>query len=189
MSQGLDIKDLDEYVKIAKHFPLDFFTHRIHNADVLISHGSITPNRNNSDDIGMQTSKLPMVFDTRSEKDMDEIMRKEYPEGSVVILLPWRDLGWGLCNMLTIGRSKNCAIYINDGRVSKLHGYFKHTDREGLVYFDNKSTNGTFIRKEELKPETPTPIPYESSIVIANKYKLTYHSAETFYKKVLAKFK
>jgi len=46
--------------------------------------------------------------------------------------------------MITVGRSANNDILLDDKAVSKVHGYFKRTDFRWWIH-DQPSTNGTFV--------------------------------------------
>lgn len=180
--------DLDAYIREARHFPVDFFCKRHENADFLVSHGPIIVLK--EDESGMITQKLPnFAFATQSGGSVEDLVRKEYPAGSVVFELPWHNMDPLLKSMLVIGRAPNAAIHIKDVNVSKFHGYFSLDRQTGLVYVDQKSTNGTRINGKRAEPETKITIKYDDTIVLAGKYKFTYHSSETFYKRVLEKLK
>jgi pSer/pThr/pTyr-binding forkhead associated (FHA) protein len=46
--------------------------------------------------------------------------------------------------MITVGRSPNNDIVLEDKSVSKVHGWFKRTDFRWWIH-DQPSTNGTFV--------------------------------------------
>lgn len=57
---------------------------------------------------------------------------------------------------VSIGRTPNNDIVIDDGSVSRFHAVLKHDERSGeWSLADANSSNGTFVRGERLKPETP----------------------------------
>ncbi len=66
---------------------------------------------------------------------------------------------------ITVGRTRNNDVVVEDNSVSRFHAYFVCDLRSGqwrLV--DAESSNGTFLNEVALVPNTPTPVPDRSRI-------------------------
>ncbi|MBX3313592.1 MAG: DUF3662 domain-containing protein [Actinobacteria bacterium] len=60
-------------------------------------------------------------------------------------------------SILTLGRSRDRDITVDDNRVSRAHLRFERQQR-GWVVVDEGSANGTLVRNERVEPGRPTPI-------------------------------
>lgn len=60
---------------------------------------------------------------------------------------------------ITVGRTANCDVVVNERSVSKLHALFwPHEDLEHWAVSDARSANGTFLGGRRLAPLDRTPI-------------------------------
>ena len=77
--------------------------------------------------------------------------------------------------MITIGRSQNNDIVLDDKAVSKVHGYFVKTDFRWWVH-DQPSTNGTFVDESRVPPGG-LPIADGSKISLGPRLTFSFYTA------------
>jgi len=84
---------------------------------------------------------------------------------------------------IMIGRySKNDIVFHNKD-ISRFHAYLlgKSSDSKYFI-IDNKSTNGTFLNKEKIKPHQPYELRSGYEITFGPKTRVVYFSSSAFYK-------
>jgi len=59
---------------------------------------------------------------------------------------------------ITVGRTRNNDVVINDERISRFHAFFQARDG-AWVLSDAGSKNGTFVDANKLDPRKPCPLP------------------------------
>jgi len=52
--------------------------------------------------------------------------------------------------MWTMGRDRNCAIYLGDRRLSRRHAAIRYFEGQGFYLIDFKSTNGSYVNGERI---------------------------------------
>lgn len=77
--------------------------------------------------------------------------------------------------MITVGRSKNNDIILDDKAVSKVHGYFVRTDFRWWIH-DQPSTNGTFLDESRVGA-SGIPISDGSKISFGPRLVFSFYSA------------
>ncbi|MDQ3266624.1 MAG: FHA domain-containing protein [Myxococcota bacterium] len=66
---------------------------------------------------------------------------------------------------ITVGRTRNNDIVVEDNSVSRFHAYFVSDLRTGTwTLVDAESSNGTLLEEVALQPRTPTPVPDRSRV-------------------------
>jgi hypothetical protein len=89
-----------------------------------------------------------------SQQDRDALLaplRKRRPSAEIaLIVLPVRKVQEAFPSMITVGRTSNNDVVIEDVQVSKFHAFFK-INGEQLELADAGSRNGTFIGKLRLE--------------------------------------
>jgi hypothetical protein len=73
---------------------------------------------------------------------------------SNVMILAVRKVQEAFPSMITVGRSANNDVVIDDRQISKLHAFFKN-DGDKLELFDAGSRNGTFVGSTQIKRKDP----------------------------------
>jgi hypothetical protein len=68
------------------------------------------------------------------------------------MILPVKKVQEAFPSMITVGRTANNDLVIEDRQISKMHAYFKN-DGDKLELFDAGSRNGTFVGSTQIKPK------------------------------------
>lgn len=79
---------------------------------------------------------------------------------------------------ITVGRTKNNDIWINDERISRFHAYFRLQDGAWMLS-DAGSRNGTFIDGVQLDSRRPKPLP-DRALLDFGGYRVRYFSPTAF---------
>ena len=99
------------------------------------------------------TKEEPLLFATRPG---DRIKRPA--PGQAVFYAVSKSAKNAFADEVTVGRTANNDITIEDNSVSRFHAYLA-PDKKGVwSLVDAKSTMGTFLSGKKLKPKTPVPI-------------------------------
>lgn len=66
---------------------------------------------------------------------------------------------------ITLGRTANNDIEIDDPSVSRFHAFFQLDEQSGIWHVvDAESSNGTWLEGERLTPKRPAPLPDRASL-------------------------
>jgi hypothetical protein len=79
---------------------------------------------------------------------------------------------------VTIGRTNNNDVVLEDASVSRFHAYFEQADGQWVVV-DAGSRNGSFISGKKLPGRTPTPL-FNGMVLRIGTVKLTFLSSAGF---------
>ncbi|HEY3449506.1 MAG TPA: FHA domain-containing protein [Myxococcales bacterium] len=79
---------------------------------------------------------------------------------------------------ITVGRTKNNDLWINDERISRFHAYFRLQDG-GWMLSDAGSRNGTFMDGAQLDARRPKPLP-ERALLDFGGYRVRYFMPQAF---------
>jgi len=72
---------------------------------------------------------------------------------AMLLILPLRKAeGHPFPERISVGRAMNCDVVIRDPSVSKLHGHFRDIGTDAAFFTDAKSSNGTRVDGELIKP-------------------------------------
>lgn len=81
--------------------------------------------------------------------------------------------------MITVGRTSNNDVVLNDVTISRFHAYFKKADGSWLVC-DSGSKNGTRIGDQRLDARKETPI-QSRTIVKLGELRATFYTSDDLY--------
>src|SRR5439155_10339301 len=70
------------------------------------------------------------------------------------MILPVKKVQEAFPSMITIGRSPNNDVVIDDRQISKFHAFFK-SEGNRLELFDAGSRNGTYVGRAQIKHKAP----------------------------------
>jgi pSer/pThr/pTyr-binding forkhead associated (FHA) protein len=106
---------------------------------------------------------------------------KEFPEGQVVVeIYPLaKKPGASFADRITIGRTPNNDIAINDHSVSRLHAYVRQDGGRWIVA-DAGSKNGSWLRGRALEPRKEQPLPTHAILRIGEVDLTFYVAADLF---------
>ncbi len=106
---------------------------------------------------------------------------KELPDGHVVVeIYPLaKKPGASFADRITIGRTPNNDIAINDHSVSRLHAYVR-LDGQRWVVADAGSKNGSWLRGRTLEPRKEQPL-MTHAIVRIGEVDLTFYVASDLF--------
>ena len=82
---------------------------------------------------------------------------------------------------VTLGRTANNDITIEDNSVSRFHAYFAPDKSGGWSLIDAKSTAGTFVAGKRLEPKTPVAV-QPGSMLAVGEVELRFLDPDAFYK-------
>lgn len=82
---------------------------------------------------------------------------------------------------VTVGRTSNNDIVLDDNSVSRFHAWLEHDERQGWVVVDAGSRNGTWVGARKLGPRAPAPLTSGVKLRVGV-IELTYFSSEGFLK-------
>lgn len=81
---------------------------------------------------------------------------------------------------VTLGRTRNNDLTIDDPSVSRFHAYFQRDEQSGIWHVvDAKSHNGTFCNGSRIPPGRPAPLSDELSLQVGSVL-LHYFSPDAF---------
>jgi pSer/pThr/pTyr-binding forkhead associated (FHA) protein len=132
------------------------------------------------------TKEEPLLFATRPG---DRIKRPA--PGQAVFYVVAKSVKNAFADEVTLGRTANNDITIEDNSVSRFHAYLS-PDKKGPVagrtgqqgawsLVDAKSTMGTFLSGKQLKPKTPVPIASGTTFKVGE-VELQFLDVEGFWK-------
>lgn len=84
---------------------------------------------------------------------------------------------------ITVGRTDNNDVVIDDNSVSRFHAYFQQDRKAGWVLVDAESKNGTWVDAVKLSPSKPVPVSDGAKIRVGD-VDLVFLSPETFLARV-----
>lgn len=82
---------------------------------------------------------------------------------------------------VTIGRTSNNDIVLEDASVSRFHAWLESTDRQGWTVVDAGSRNGTYVSGKKLVAKAPSALTSGSKLKVGT-IELTFLTAEGFVK-------
>jgi hypothetical protein len=108
------------------------------------------------------TREAPLLFSTRAGQKS-----KRPSPGRAVFFFVEKSVKNAFADEVTVGRTKNNDIAIEENSVSRFHAYFA-PDQNGKLWsvVDAKSTAGTFVAGKRLLPKTPVSLSNEMRIRI-----------------------
>lgn len=80
---------------------------------------------------------------------------------------------------ITVGRTANNDIVLDDQSVSRFHAYLQQDERSEWTLTDAGSRNGSFVSGRRLSSKTPAPLA-NGSVVRIGAVQLTFYSAQGF---------
>jgi pSer/pThr/pTyr-binding forkhead associated (FHA) protein len=110
------------------------------------------------------TKEAPLLFATRAgEKN------KHPAPGRAMFFFVEKSVKNAFADEVTVGRTANNDITIEENSVSRFHAYFKPGGKGApWTLVDAKSTAGTFVGGKRLAPRTPVSISSEMSLRIGD---------------------
>jgi hypothetical protein len=72
-----------------------------------------------------------------------------------ILVLPVKKVQPSFPSMITVGRTQNNDLVIEDGEISKFHAFFR-VSPSGVELADAGSRNGTFVQQRRLEPKGPS---------------------------------
>jgi len=97
------------------------------------------------------------------------------PEVDLEVYPLTKKAGASFADRITIGRTPNNDVVINDSSVSRLHAYIRR-DATGWVVADGGSKNGSSLRGERLEPRREKPLP-SRTVLRLGEVELTFYTA------------
>jgi len=80
---------------------------------------------------------------------------------------------------ITVGRTANNDIVLDDQSVSRFHAYLQQDERQEWTLTDAGSRNGSFVSGRRLPAKTPSPLA-NAAVVRIGAVQLTFYSAQGF---------
>lgn len=80
---------------------------------------------------------------------------------------------------ITVGRTANNDIVLDDQSVSRFHAYLQQDERQEWTLTDAGSRNGSFVSGRRLHAKTPSPLA-NAAVVRIGAVQLTFYSAQGF---------
>ena len=103
-----------------------------------------------------ETPEAPLLFSTRAGQ------QKSRPgKGSSMFFFVKKSVKNAFADEVTLGRTANNDITIEDNSVSRFHAYFAPDKTGGWSLVDAKSTSGTYLAGKKLQPRTPVALKNE----------------------------
>jgi hypothetical protein len=125
---------------------------------------------------GSHTLTVDEDFPEEPEVDGTLPYGKELPPETDLDVYPLaKKAGASFADRITIGRTLNNDIVINDSSVSRLHAYIRR-DASGWVVADAGSKNGSWLRGERLEARREKPLPSRAMLRIGE-VELTFYTA------------
>ena len=81
---------------------------------------------------------------------------------------------------ITVGRTENNDIVLEDNSVSRFHAYFQQDSNQGWKLFDADSSLGTWVGPLKLVPKRPHPLPEMARLRFGN-LELFYFMPDRFF--------
>lgn len=85
---------------------------------------------------------------TQLSADMLRAVLDDGEHDTAVLALPVRRKPGSAFRFISVGRTSNCDVTVNDASVSKLHAIIRETDDGAFTIEDAGSANGTFVDDE-----------------------------------------
>lgn len=82
---------------------------------------------------------------------------------------------------VTVGRTSNNDVVLDDSSVSRFHAWFEREDFGEWFIADAGSRNGTWVQSRKLTPRTPSKL-FTGHRIRIGVVELTFHTAEGFLK-------
>lgn len=80
---------------------------------------------------------------------------------------------------ITVGRTENNDVALDDNSVSRFHAYFQEDPKKGWQLIDAESRNGTWVDGEQLTGKKPKPVKAGTKLRFGS-IDMTVYSPETF---------
>lgn len=80
---------------------------------------------------------------------------------------------------ITVGRTANNDIVLDDQSVSRFHAYLQQDERQEWTLTDAGSRNGSFVSGRRLSAKTPVPLA-NAAVVRIGAVQVTFYSAQGF---------
>lgn len=97
-----------------------------------------------------EAPEAPLLFSTRAGQP-----GKRPGKGSSMFFVVKKSVKNAFADEVTLGRTANNDITIEDNSVSRFHAYFAPDKAGGWSLVDAKSTSGTFLGGQKLSPRAP----------------------------------
>jgi hypothetical protein len=107
--------------------------------------------------------------ETTGELKLSELQRwrRDTPGSTRPLVLPVRKIKTGFPSMITIGRTPNNDVVVEDGHISRFHAYFRALGERWEIA-DAGSRNGTFVGARRLvAKEESAPLSFGDKLVFA----------------------
>ena len=166
-----NLKDI--YIRDAKLLAKDEFIQK-YNHPFLIQY---------SESSSSEQASKKMTFSTISVKNLDDLikqassMSKKVIEQAFPIAKSDRN---PFAGKITVGRTNNHDLIIQDASISKFQGYFETENKIQFTFVDKGSTNGTTVNGEKLEPSVPRFLK-DRDLIVFSTVKFTYYSPRAAY--------
>jgi hypothetical protein len=124
------------------------------------------------------TTTVTMDQDYPDEHQVDETLpfgKDLPPEVDLEVYPLTKKAGASFADRITIGRTDNNDVLINDSSVSRLHAYIRR-DAGGWIIADGGSKNGSWLRGVQLEPRRETALP-SRTVLRLGEVELTFYTA------------
>lgn len=108
------------------------------------------------------TPEAPLLFSTRAGQ------AKRPGKGSPMFFFVQKSVKNAFADEVTLGRTANNDITIEDNSVSRFHAYFAPDKAGGWSLVDAKSTSGTFLGGKRLEPRAPATLKNEVRLKVGD---------------------
>jgi len=127
-------------------------------------------------DIAMGTQTLTIEEDYPEEPDHTLPYGKEMPSETDLEVYPLaKKAGASFQDRITIGRTSNNDVVLNDTSVSRLHAYIRR-DGQGWIVADAGSKNGSWLRGTQLDARREIALP-SRAVIKLGEVELTFYTA------------
>ena len=109
-----------------------------------------------------ETPEAPLLFSTRAGQKTKRPRR-----GTPLFFFVRKSVKNAFADEVTLGRTANNDITIEDNSVSRFHAYFAPV-KKGWTLVDAKSTAGTFLGGKKLAPRTPAQLENETRLKVGD---------------------
>lgn len=107
------------------------------------------------------TPEAPLLFSTRAGHE-----KKRPTKGASMFFFVQKSVKNAFADEVTLGRTANNDITIEDNSVSRFHAYFAPDKAGGWSLVDAKSTSGTFLGGKKLQPRAPAALKSEMKLKV-----------------------
>ena len=129
---------------------------------------------------GTQTLTLDQDYPDESQSDATLPYGKDLPPEVDLEVYPLtKKAGASFADRITIGRTANNDIVINDSSVSRLHAYIRR-DGTSWIVADAGSKNGSWLRGSKLEARRENPLPSRAVIRLGEVDLTFYIAADLF---------